>query len=122
MRLPRRTLLALLPVLAAACGEPRPPVAQTTGRIEVVDHFVEVPRSPAPAYHRDGAQVQSVAGEPWTGAGIRVGDVVASVDGRAVFGADEFRTAVGASPREVRVRSSRSGPYGAVLLDLEVRR
>jgi S1-C subfamily serine protease len=120
----RSVALVLALSVLAACGKPedRPPRGAPSG-IGVEDHFVEIPRIPVPAYHRDGARVTRVGGEPWGAAGVRAGDVVASVDGRKVYGAEDFWSAVGKSqPRQVVVRGSRLGIHGTRLLDLGLAR
>lgn len=111
-----RTLLVLLPLaLFAACGgPPAPPVSL---ELSLVDHFVEIPRIPNPAYHRDGAEIQAVPEGPWGRAGARAGDVIASVDGKPVYGADEARTALAGTARSLRI-TTRAGIYGTVLLDV----
>jgi len=113
-----RTLLALLSLaLLAACGGP--PTESASLELALLDHFVEIPRIPNPAYHRDGAEIQAVPDGPWGRAGARAGDVIASVDGKPVYGADEARAALAVTARSLRI-TTRTGLYGTTLLDVEL--
>jgi hypothetical protein len=89
------------------------------GAIRLVDHWIEVPRNPAPGYHRDGAMVEG-AGAAWAAAGVQAGDVITSVDGTETWSASEAETLLGRGTLQgIRVVRSRVGVYGTRLLDLE---
>ena len=120
----RITLTLLLPLILVACGESETRRAAGTGSgILVVDHFIEVPRDPAPGYYPDGAMVQEVTGNAWSAAGVRAGDVIATVGGRAVWSAEEVDALLRkVAPLYVRVASSHLGAYGTRLLDIELER
>ena len=117
----------LLAALAAGCASPAPPegTAAPSGlpgegarpSIVLTDHFLEVPRLPHPGYHRDGVVISELAEDSaWARAGLRAGDVIESVNGREVVGAEEVRRACGGGePSRVRLVRSRLRPPAPLL-------
>lgn len=108
----------LCAAVLAACGGPSTPTTESLD-LALVDHFVEIPRIPNPAYHRDGAEIQAVPDGVWHRAGARAGDVIASIGGKPVWTADEAHSLLAPGARSLRV-TSRVGLYGTTLLDVEL--